>query len=99
MLAATRAAGLFLVAYSPLARGRGGDPSTLDAIGERHSKSRAQVTLRWALQHDGVAVVTKSSTRERQAENLAIFDFVLDEAEMARITAHFGDQFGARVRT
>ena len=75
VLAATRTAGLFLVGFSPLARGRGGDPPVLEAIGTRHGKSRAQVILRWALQHDGVAVVAKSSTRERQAENLANLRF------------------------
>lgn len=87
VLAATRAAGLFLVGYSPLARGRGGEPSVLQEIERRYNKTRPQIILRWAVQHDGVGVAVKSSTRERQAENLAIFDFALDETEMAAITA------------
>jgi 2,5-diketo-D-gluconate reductase B len=86
VLAATREAGLHLVGYSPLARGKGGGQDVLQEIGNRYGKNWSQVILRWALQHDGVGVVVKASTRARQAENLAIFDFALNEAEMEAVT-------------
>ena len=86
VLAATRDAGLFLVGYCPLARGAGGHPPLLTDFGAKHGKSPSQVMLRWALQHDGVGIAVKSATRARQVENLDLFDFILDEAEMAAIT-------------
>jgi len=58
----------------------------LAAIGERHGKTNAQVALRWQLQR-GVAVVPKSATPERIAQNCDVFDFVLSPAEMADIEA------------
>ncbi|MBU5420466.1 aldo/keto reductase [Acetanaerobacterium sp. MSJ-12] len=56
----------------------------LVAIARRHGKTPAQVILRWDLQQ-GVAVIPKSVHRERMAENLAVWDFALDEGEMAQI--------------
>lgn len=54
------------------------------AIARRHGKTPAQVILRWDLQQ-GVAVIPKSVHWERMAENLAVWDFALDEGEMAQI--------------
>ena len=59
---------------------------TLTEIGRAHGKSAAQVALRWAVQR-GVAIIPKSTHRERLAENLAIWDFALSDDEMARIRA------------
>lgn len=53
-------------------------------IATRHSKSAAQVLLRWAVQR-GTVAIPKSSKLERLAENIALFDFALTEAEMATI--------------
>lgn len=58
----------------------------LAPIARRHGKTPAQVILRWDLQQ-GVAVIPKSVHRERMAENLAVWDFALDEGEMAQIAA------------
>jgi len=75
-----------LTAYSPLAHGAVLDDDLLWAIGRRYDKTPAQVALRWATQHRGVAVVPKSSSRDHLEENLDLFEFTLDEAEMERIT-------------
>ena len=53
-------------------------------IATRHSKSAAQVLLRWAVQR-GTVAIPKSSKLERLAENIALFDFALTEAEMGTI--------------
>ena len=53
-------------------------------IAARHSKSAAQVLLRWAVQR-GTVAIPKSSKLERLAENIALFDFALTEAEMGTI--------------
>ena len=46
-----------------------------------------QVALRWLVQQDGVIAIPRSATESRIAENLAIFDFRLSDAEMARVHA------------
>ena len=73
-------------AWAPFAEGRNGlfENESLRAIAERHGKSVGQVVLRWLVQRCIVALA-KSVRKERMAENIAIFDFELDAADMARI--------------
>jgi diketogulonate reductase-like aldo/keto reductase len=59
------------------------DP-VLQRIGARYGKSAAQVGLRWLIQQGHIAL-SKSANSERVKENIAIFDFNLDEADMAAI--------------
>ena len=78
--------GIVTQAWSPLARGRVlGDP-TLEAIGEKHGKSSAQVVLRWYVQQ-GLVVIPKSNSIERIRENSRVFDFELDATDLAAIAA------------
>ena len=78
--------GIALVAYCPLARAqRLGDPR-LKQIAARHGKTAAQVMIRWTLQH-GVGAIPKSSRPQRIEENAAVFDFALDDDDMARLDA------------
>ena len=84
VIAACRRHGLSVTAYCPLARGKvPGDP-VLTRIGQAHHKSASQAALRYLVQL-GVIVIPRSSNAGRLAENLAIFDFKLSEAEMAEI--------------
>lgn len=73
-------------AWAPFAEGRNNlfHNEALVAIGARYGKSVGQVVLRWLVQRD-VVVLAKSVRKERMAENLNIFDFQLDGADMARI--------------
>ena len=73
-------------AWAPFAEGRNNlfQNAVLLDIGARHGKSVGQVVLRWLIQR-GVAALAKSVRKERMAENLAVFDFQLDAADMARI--------------
>jgi 2,5-diketo-D-gluconate reductase A len=75
-------------AWAPFAEGRNGlfQNAALLGIAERHGKSVGQVVLRWLVQR-GIVALAKSVRKERMAENIAIFDFALDDADMARITA------------
>jgi len=77
--------GIVTEAWGPLARGGAllRDP-VLTGIATTHGRSAAQVVLRWHLQLGNVAI-PKSVTPARVAENIALFDFELDEAEMAAI--------------
>lgn len=86
MLAALRQREMAIIAYCPIALGKViGDP-TIEAIARGHGRSAAQVTLRWIVQQ-GLVAIPKTSKVERLSENLAVFDFALSEAEMARMSA------------
>ena len=75
-------------AWAPFAEGRNGlfQNAILVDIATRHGKSVGQVVLRWLLQR-GIVSLAKTVRKERMAENMAIFDFSLDDADMARIAA------------
>ena len=71
-------------AYSPMARGRVFGNDVLIAIAEKYNRSVSQVCLRWIIQHDVVAI-PKSSSPQRIAENINLFDFELTAEEVALI--------------
>jgi 2,5-diketo-D-gluconate reductase A len=75
-------------AWAPFAEGRNNlfQNQTLTAISRKHGKAVAQVVMRWLLQR-GVVALAKSVRKERMVENLSIFDFELDEADMALIAS------------
>lgn len=74
--------------WGPFAEGRNGlfTNPVLQEIAAAHGRSVAQVALRFLLQND-VVVIPKSVKKERMAENLDVFGFSLDAAEMERISA------------
>jgi 2,5-diketo-D-gluconate reductase A len=76
-----------LEAWSPLAQGRNGlfTNQTLAEIGKKYNKSNAQVSLRWHYQR-GIVAIPRSSQNAHRVENLNIFDFELDEADMNTIS-------------
>ena len=78
--------GVVTEAWSPLARGRVLGEPTLEAIGEKHGKSSAQVVLRWHMQQ-GLVVIPKSNSIERVRENSEVFDFELDDSDLAAVAA------------
>ena len=73
-------------AWAPFAEGRNNlfTNEVLVDSGRKHGKTVGQVVLRWLVQR-GVVVLAKSVRKERMAENLDIFDFQLDDADVARI--------------
>lgn len=81
-----RARAIQLEAYCPLTRGEKLKDPVAGGIARRHGKTPAQVLLRWALQHQ-VVVIPKSARTERISENAGIFDFTLDERDMAELDA------------
>jgi diketogulonate reductase-like aldo/keto reductase len=56
----------------------------LVSVSEKHSKTVAQVILRWLTQRE-IVVIPKSVRKERMAENFNIFDFDLDVSDMELI--------------
>ena len=85
-LATMKEYGVMPQAWGPLAEGKHGifTHPVLTKIGEKYGKTAAQVALRWNTQR-GVSILPKSVRAERIAVNLDIWDFALNEAEMAEI--------------
>ncbi|MBY6707067.1 aldo/keto reductase [Rhodococcus sp. BP-241] len=78
--------GIATEAWSPIAQGKVlGDPE-LERIAKDVGKTTAQVTLRWHIQR-GDIIFPKSVTRERVEANFDIFDFELDDRQIADISA------------
>ncbi len=83
--------GIAVTAYSPLKRGVLLNDPKLKAIGDRHGKTAAQVMLRFQIQRN-VIVIPKSVRREKQIENLQIFDFQLTNRDMKQIKSMNNNQ-------
>lgn len=83
-LEAAAAFGVAVEAWAPLAEaGRGVfSHPVVAALAEKYGKTPAQIVLRWNVQR-GVIVIPKTVRAERMKENLAIWDFALDEGDMA----------------
>lgn len=94
--------GTKMMAWGPLG-GQGVDSVVknrlLADIGGKYGKTAAQVALRWLTQR-GIVAIPKSTHKERMQQNLDVFDFALNDDEMAQIdslnqhdtgTVNFGD--------
>ena len=74
--------------WGPFAEGRKDffTNPVLTEIGEKYGKSSAQTALRFLLQSD-VVVIPKTTHRDRMEQNLDVFDFTLNDEDMAAIRA------------
>ena len=79
-------ADVLVEAYSPLGTGRHLTNRRCSRSRSGSAGRRAQVLLRWCLQHD-LLVIPKSTHQERIRENAQIFDFTLSPADMAELDA------------
>lgn len=79
-----KAHGIVTEAWSPLGRGALLKDPILTGIAERLGRSVGQVVLRWHHQL-GSLPLPRSASPQRQAENLALFDFALSPGDMAEI--------------
>lgn len=80
--------GTQIMSWGPFAEGKNDyfNNPVLKEIGAAHSKSTAQVALRFLLQ-SGVVLIPKSTHENRMKENIDIFDFELTPDEMEKIEA------------
>lgn len=85
LITATTQAGVSITAYCAMAVGRVFSDPVLREIATRYRKTVSQIVLRWLLQQKGVAALTRTEREERILENLAVFDFELEEADMQAI--------------
>jgi 2,5-diketo-D-gluconate reductase A len=77
--------GIVTESWSPIG---GGDhllaEPTIVELARRHSRTPAQIVLRWHVQL-GLVPIPKTSRPSRMAENIDVFDFVLAEEDMRAI--------------
>jgi diketogulonate reductase-like aldo/keto reductase len=79
--------GIATEAWSPLGQGKGLlEVPTILAVARKHGRTSAQVVLRWHLQLGNV-VIPKSVTPSRIRENIGVFDFELDDEDLAAFAA------------
>ena len=74
------------VAYCPICRGDVAKDSVIIELSEKYNKTPAQVTLRWLIQQQSVAI-PKTSKLHRMKENIDIYDFEIDTKDMTRINS------------
>ena len=79
--------GIVTESWSPLGRDGGLlEDTVVTALAAKYGKTPGQIVLRWHVQQ-GLIPIPKASSREHLAENLAVFDFALEETEIADLSA------------
>ena len=79
-----QANGIQVQAYAPLARGAYLDNDVMCVLATKYARTPAQIGLRWAIQK-GISVIPKSVNPDRIRTNGNIFDFTIEEEDMAII--------------
>lgn len=83
--ASDKARGVLTEAWTPIGKGTALlSEAPVVAAAQKHNRTPAQIVLRWHYQL-GVLPIPKSANADRRAENLKVFDFALDDADMAAI--------------
>jgi 2,5-diketo-D-gluconate reductase A len=78
--------GILTQSWSPLGQGKLLTDTTVQKIAAKHGKTAAQTIIRWHLD-SGLLVIPKSVHANRITENFAVFDFKLDNDDLAKLTA------------
>ena len=92
--------GILTESWGPIGQGKGLlEDERIQAVATKTGKTPAQVVLRWHVQL-GLVVIPKSVTPSRIAENIEIFDFALDDDDLATIAqVETGERLGPDPRT
>jgi 2,5-diketo-D-gluconate reductase A len=76
--------GISTEAWSPIARGAFNENPVITELAKKHSKSPTQIIIRWHLDI-GNLVIPKTASKSRLPENISVFDFKLDQEDLAAI--------------
>ena len=74
-----------VIAWAPLLRGNFGT-DTIPKLAAKYGKTEAQILLRWNIQQ-GIIPIPKSKNPGRLAQNIDVFDFSLEPADIARLNS------------
>jgi len=83
------AAGLPVMAYSPLGQGDLADDATLATIARRHDATAAGVALAFVLRRPGVVAIPKAARADHVRDNRAALDIRLTPEDLADLDAAF----------
>jgi len=75
---------VYLTAYRPIAQGLINEDKIIKQIAKKYQKTPVQITLRWLIQQNIIAI-PKASSEKHLKENLDIFDFELDHSDIETI--------------
>lgn len=84
-----RAHHILTEAWSPLGRASANNVlknPVINELAEKYHRGPGQIILRWHIQR-GILPIPKSTHVSRQEENFNLFDFTIDDADMAKINA------------
>ncbi|MBQ4155203.1 MAG: aldo/keto reductase [Clostridia bacterium] len=81
---------ILLEAWAPFAVGGVFKIPLLQELSEKYNRPISQIVLRWFLQK-GIVPLPKSVTKERIKENLAVYDFEIEEQDIKKIDQITGD--------
>lgn len=84
LLSFCRGHGIQLEAYSPLTRGQRLKHPVVAGLADKYQRSPAQILIRWAIQHEVVAI-PKATSRSHIQETILVFDFSISPGDMASL--------------
>ena len=89
LLPKAQAAGMPIMAYSPIEQGRLAGHPAIAAIARHHGATPAQIALAWVLRQPGMIAIPKTSRPERVTENLKALTIKLSTEDLAALDAAF----------
>lgn len=89
LLPKAQAAGMPVMAYSPIEQGRLARHPAIATIARNHGATPAQIALAWVLRQPDMIAIPKTSRPERVAENLKALEITLGTEELAALDAAF----------
>ncbi|ETI23251.1 hypothetical protein G647_05050 [Cladophialophora carrionii CBS 160.54] len=89
--------GIVVEAYSPLVRNYKANDETLVSLAKKHSKTTAQILIRYCLQKDWVPL-PKSDNPDRIKQNADVYDFQLSQEDMDTLDGLDQGESGAIVQ-
>lgn len=73
---------ILVESWGPLMRGASNGNQLLETIGKKHNKDVGQISIRYCLQKN-IVPLPKTSNKSRMITNQQVFDFTLDDEEIA----------------
>jgi diketogulonate reductase-like aldo/keto reductase len=89
LLPACAAAGIAVMAYSPLAQGAILDNAGLAGISRKHGVAPSAVAIAWTMRHPNVISIPKTASLAHLRENAKAADLVLDAEDLAALDGGF----------